>query len=79
MLVSLFMILLLVTTIVSAFIYQRTRQDIHLILSICTAIIFVIWGLAIAHWSIHIFALLALLCIRIPEFRANTVEAYNSK
>jgi multidrug efflux pump subunit AcrB len=73
------MILLLFTTILSAFIYQRTRQDIHLMLSIFTAIIFVVWGLAIAHWSIHIFALLALLCIRIPEFRAKTVEAYNSK
>lgn len=79
MMISLFMILLLFTSVLSAFIYQRTNQDIHLILSIFTAIIFVIWGLAIAHWSIHIFALLALLCIRIPEFRGKTVNVYNSK
>ncbi len=54
--------------------FPRTRQDIHLMLSIFTAIIFVIWGLAIAHWTVHIFALLALFCIRTPEFKPNTVE-----
>lgn len=74
MLISSFMILLLFTTILSALIYQRTSQDIHLMLSICTGIIFVIWGLAIAHWTIHIFALLALFCLRIPEFKANAIK-----
>ncbi len=76
MLISLFLILLLLTTIVNAVFYQRTRQDIHLILSIVTGIIFVIWGLVIAHWTIHIFALLALLCIRIPEFKTKAVKVY---
>ena len=74
MLIALFMILLLFTTILSAFIYQRTSQDIHLMLSIFTGITFIIWGLVIAHWTIHLFALLALFFIRIPEFRANAIK-----
>ena len=74
MLISLFMVLLIFTTIISALIYQRTSQDIHLILSFCTGIAFVILSLAIAHWTIHLLALLALFCIRIPEFRANTIK-----
>ena len=74
MLISLFMILLLMTTVISTIIYQRTRNDIHLMLSICSATIFVICGLTIVHWSIHILALLALFCIRIPDFRTNTLK-----
>lgn len=74
MMIPLFMTLLLLTTIASIFIYQRTNQEIHLLLSLFTAIIFLIWGLAIAHWSIHILALLTLLCIRIPVFSPKTVK-----
>lgn len=74
MLISLFMVLLIFTTIISALIYQRTNQDIHLILSFCTGIAFLVLSLVIAHWTIHLLALLALFCIRIPEFRANTIE-----
>lgn len=74
MMISLFLALLILTSIVSAVIYQRTSQDIHLLLSVCTAIIFLIWSLAIAHWTIHLLALLALFCIRVPEFRASTIK-----
>jgi len=63
--ITLFMTLLFLTTIVSIFIYRRTNQEIHLVLAIFTAIILIIWGFAVAHWSIHILALLTLLCIRI--------------
>lgn len=77
MLIAVFMTLLFVTTIVSVLIYQRTNQDIHLILAIFTASIFIIWGLAIAHWTIHILALVALLCVRIPIFTPKTVKIYN--
>lgn len=76
MLIPIFMTLLFFTTIASVFIYQRTNQDIHLILAIFTASVFIIWGLAIAHWTIHMFALLALLCIRIPVFTPKTVRIY---
>lgn len=77
MLIPLFMTLLFITTIISVLIYQRTNQDIHLILAIFTASIFIIWGLAIAHWSIHMFVLIALLSIRIPVFTPKTVKIYN--
>ncbi|WP_330203867.1 hypothetical protein [Cyanobacterium sp. Dongsha4] len=77
MLIPIFMTLLFVTTIASIFIYQRTNQDIHLILGIFTASVFIIWGLAIAHWSIHMLALLLLLCIRIPVFTPKAVKIYN--
>ncbi len=77
MLIALFMTLLFTTTILSVLIYQRTNQDIHLILAVFTASIFIIWGLAIAHWTIHILALVALLCFRIPLFTPKTVKIYN--
>jgi len=77
MLIPAFMTLLFITTIASVFIYQRTNQDIHLILAIFTASIFIIWGLAIAHWAVHILALVGLLCIRIPVFTPKTVRIYD--
>ena len=76
MLASLFLFLLLFTTIASAYLYQRTKHEIHLVLSIFTAIVFLIWGLVIAHWSIHAFALLALLLIRVPNFVPKRVGVY---
>ncbi|WP_066346272.1 hypothetical protein [Geminocystis sp. NIES-3708] len=76
MMIPLFLTMLLLTTITSIFIYQRTNQEVHLVLALFTAIIFLIWGLAIAHWSIHILALLALLCIRIPLFSPKTIKIY---
>lgn len=76
MMIPLFLTMLLLTTITSIFIYQRTNQEVHLVLALFTAIIFLIWGLAIAHWSIHILVLLALLYIRIPIFSAKTIKIY---
>lgn len=76
MMILLFLTMLLLTTITSTFLYQRTNQEIHLVLALFTAIIFLIWALAIAHWSIHILALLALLYIRIPVFTTKTVKIY---
>jgi len=76
--ITLFMSLLLLTTIVSALIYQRTNQEIHLVLSIFTAIVLMVWGLAVAHWSIHIIALLTLLCIRIPIFQSKPLNLSNN-
>lgn len=77
MLIPVFMTLLFVTTIASVFIYQRTNQDIHLILAVFTASILIIWVLAIAHWAVHILALVGLLCIRIPVFTPKTIKIYN--
>lgn len=72
--ITLFMTLLFLTSIASIFIYRRTNQEIHLVLAIFTAIILLIWGFAVAHWSIHILALLTLFCIRIPIFTPKTVK-----
>jgi hypothetical protein len=74
MMIPLFITLLLLTTIVSVFLYQHTNQEIYLVLALFTAVIFLIWGLAIAHWSVHILALLALLCIPIPVLSPKTVK-----
>ncbi|MBL1209910.1 MAG: hypothetical protein FWJ34_09505 [Geminocystis sp. GBBB08] len=70
------MTLLLLTAIISFFLYQRTNQEIHLMLAIVTTIVFLVWVLAIAHWSIHILALLTLLCIRIPTLSPKIVKVY---
>lgn len=72
--IPLFMTLLFLTSLLSIFIYQRTNQEIHLILAIFTAIILIIWGFAVAHWSIHVLALLTLLCIRVPIFTPKTIK-----
>ncbi|MGI0482129.1 hypothetical protein ACN4EE_15255 [Geminocystis sp. CENA526] len=75
--ITLFMILLLLMSIISVIIYKRTNQEIHLVLTIFTAVILVIWGFAVAHWSIHLLALLTLLCIRIPVFAPKIVKIRN--
>ena len=61
-----FPLLLLVTAIASVVIYLRTDNDIFALLAVGMSISCLIWGLVIAHWSIHILALLALLFIGRP-------------
>ena len=61
-----FPILLLVTAIASIVIYLRTNNDIFALLGVCMAVCCLIWGLVLAHWSIHLLALLALLFIGKP-------------
>ncbi len=51
---------LLIMALVSILFYQRTANDIYRALSAMTAIICLIWGFAIAHWSIHLLCLLLL-------------------
>jgi len=46
--------------LVSIWYYQRTANDIYRVLSAMTAVICLIWGFAIAHWSIHLLSLLLL-------------------
>lgn len=75
--ITLFMILLLLMSIGSTLIYRRTNQEIHLVLAIFTAIILIVWGFAVAHWSIHLLALLTLLCIRIPVFTPKIIKIRN--
>lgn len=52
--------LLLFTALISAVIYLRTDNDIFALLGAVMTLICLIWGLVVAHWSIHILALAAL-------------------
>lgn len=61
-----FPILLFVTAIVSLFLYLRTANDIFALLAVGMTLSCLIWGLVIAHWSIHLLALLALLFLGKP-------------
>ena len=61
-----FPLLLLVTAIASIVIYLRTSNDIFALLAVGMSICCLIWGLVIAHWSVHLLALLALLFIGRP-------------
>lgn len=77
MLTPFFLSLLFLTTIISLVIYQRTNNEIHLVLSVFTAVIFLIWSFAIAHWFIHILALSALLLIKNPLLNLKPVKINN--
>ena len=61
-----FPILLLVTAIANIVIYLRTDNDIFALLAVGMSLACLIWGLVIAHWSIHLLALLAVLFIGRP-------------
>ena len=61
-----FPILLFITAVVSAFLYLRTANDIFALLAVGMTVACLIWGLIIAHWSIHLLALLALLFLGKP-------------
>lgn len=71
-----FPILLFVTAIVSIAIYLRTSNDIFALLGAGMTIICLIWGLVIAHWSIHILALAALLFFVKPVSVATVSSRY---
>lgn len=77
MMVSLFLILLFLSTFGSLVLYLRTNHDIHLVLALFCGIIFLVSSLIVAHWSIHLIGLLALLCFRIPIFTPKAVEIYD--
>jgi hypothetical protein len=69
-----FLFLLLVTALTSIVIYLRTNNDIFGLLGIFMSLICLIWGLAIAHWSVQVLALSALLFFSKPVTVA-TVES----
>jgi hypothetical protein len=73
---SMFPFLLLITAIVSIVIYFRTSNDIFALLGVCMALSCLIWGLVIAHWSIHLLALLAILFLSRPVAVATVDSRY---
>ena len=69
-----FPILLLVAALASIAVYLRTNNDIFALLAVGMSVTCLIWGLIIAHWSIHLLALFALLFLGNPVAVA-TVES----
>ncbi|MEM8830787.1 MAG: hypothetical protein AAGE96_15715 [Cyanobacteria bacterium P01_G01_bin.19] len=71
-----FPILLFVTAIASIVIYCRTSNDIFALLGAGMSFICLIWGLVIAHWSIHVLALAALFLFVKPVSVATVNSRY---
>lgn len=69
MLSFIFPVLLLMTAVGSLLWYQRTTNDIFYALAVSSAIIGLIWGLVMAHWSILLLGLLFLLKFPSPVLR----------
>lgn len=61
-----FPILLLLSALASIVIYLRTNNDIFALLAAGMSVTCLIWGLIVAHWSVHVLALFALLFIGKP-------------
>jgi hypothetical protein len=75
MLLPLFPLLLLVTAIASIICYQRTGNDIFGVLGVSTTLASLIWGLVIAHWSIHLLSLILLVRFRSPLLSLVAIES----
>jgi hypothetical protein len=74
MMLPIFPLLLLITAFGSVILYLRTAHDIFGVLAVVTTIACLIWGLVIAHWSIHLLALIALLFIKKPNTLVSLVS-----
>ncbi|RMF21645.1 MAG: hypothetical protein D6756_12030 [Cyanobacteria bacterium J083] len=67
MILPIFPILFFLTAIISILLYLKTAQEVYGILAVSSTIVCFIWGLVIAHWSVHIVALILLLGLKLPE------------
>lgn len=67
MILPVFPLLMLATTLGSVVLYLRTANDIFGVLAGTMAIACLIWGLVVAHWSVHLLFLVALLFWRKPK------------
>ena len=74
MMLPIFPLLFLLTSLGSLLWYQRTDNDIFGVLAVASALACVIWGLVISHWLIHILSLIVLLTFRVPIFSAIQVK-----
>jgi hypothetical protein len=77
MILPVFFTLLLLTTIGSGILYLKTAHDIFGVLTVALAITCLIWGLVMAHWSIHVLALFLLFIFGKPATIVNSV--YDNK
>lgn len=77
MLSFIFPVLLLVTAVGSILWYQRTTNDIFYALAVSSAVVSLIWGLVVAHWSILLLGLLIVLKFRAPVLSTIQINADN--
>lgn len=61
MILPIFPLILLLTAIGSIFIYQKASHEVTRMLAAGAAVVCLIWGFSIAHWSIHLLCLCLLL------------------
>ncbi|HIK37274.1 MAG: hypothetical protein RMI92_08910 [Geminocystis sp.] len=76
MVMTSFMVLLLLTTVLSSVAYYNTAQEVHLVLAVVSGIVLLVCALVVAHWLIHALVLVALLSIRIPALSPKPVKLY---
>jgi uncharacterized protein HemY len=69
MMFPLFPLLLLITAIGSGLWYQRTNNDIFGVLAVLSALISLIWGLVVLHWTLNLLVLVLLLKFRSSVLR----------
>ena len=74
MMLPIFPVLLLVTAFGSIWLYHHTSNDIFGSLAVSSAVVCLIWGLAIAHWSVHVISLIALFTLYSPLTRGLQVR-----
>lgn len=79
MMTSIFLFFFLITTLISAFLYHRTNQEVHLVLAVFSGIVCLLWGLIVAHWSILLISLLVLLSIPTPIIKPKAVNIYHNR
>lgn len=75
MILPVFPLLMLVTTLGSVILYLRTANDIFGVLAVCMTIACLIWGLVVAHWSVHLIFLVGLLFLRKPKVIAKVAAS----
>lgn len=61
MMFPVFPLLLLFTALVSIYLYQRSYNEVYRVLAASLAVVCLVWGFAVAHWSVLLFCLLLLL------------------
>jgi hypothetical protein len=77
MMLPLFPLLLLVVAFINIFWYQRSSHELSRVLAAGAATVCLVWGFAIAHWSIHLLSLLLLLKFRsMPMIFSPSVSRY---
>ncbi|MGK7924331.1 MAG: hypothetical protein AB4290_03590 [Spirulina sp.] len=77
-----FPILLLIFALGNLFLYQRLSQDVYRVLTATTAAVCLIWGFAIAHWSVTLLSLFLLLRFKdvvLPTRSPQSVPASKSQ